>query len=275
MVIAMQQRGFTLVELSIVLVIIGLLAGGILGGQSLIRAAEMRTVSTDMQRFATAVNVFTDKYFSLPGDFRDATRFWGYSGTTVSPACVTNSGAAAATPGTCDGNGNGTIEDATAASRSGESFQAWKQLALAGLVEGTYTGNAGALANGHYIPGTNTPRSKVGNNVGWMLTYIKNDTIPVVSSHLLNVNYLNWMGVGDTASNGLDGSWSDDGFLKNEEAWNIDTKLDDGLPGQGKLHAMGMDTGCTTSASGTDRSAPYNLALTRSNACALLLNYTR
>lgn len=265
------MRGFSLVELSIVLVILGLLTGGVLGGQSLIRAAELRSLSSEMSRYSTAVNTFRDKYIGLPGDISNATRFWGFSGTTASPGCTTNSSAATASPGTCDGDGDGIIRDATAASRTGESFQAWKQLALAGMVEGSYSGNAGNLAAGHYLPGTNAPGARIGTTVGWMLTYIKNDTSP--SAHMLNLNYLNWMGVGDVYRNGSQGSWADDGFIKNEEAWSIDTKLDDGLPGQGKLHAMGLDTQCTTSATGTDRTATYNLSSARVDACSLLFNY--
>ncbi|MGB1539971.1 MAG: prepilin-type N-terminal cleavage/methylation domain-containing protein, partial [Rickettsiales bacterium] len=57
-----MNRGFSLVELSIVLVILGLLTGGILGGQSLIRAAEMRAIATEYDAWKTAVNVFKDKY---------------------------------------------------------------------------------------------------------------------------------------------------------------------------------------------------------------------
>ncbi|PZP83692.1 MAG: type II secretion system protein, partial [Azospirillum brasilense] len=57
-------HGFSLVELSIVLVILGLLTGGILGGQSLIRAAELRTISTDANRYITAAQTFRDKYFA-------------------------------------------------------------------------------------------------------------------------------------------------------------------------------------------------------------------
>lgn len=59
-----RKRGFSLVELSIVLVILGLLTGGILAGQSLIRAAELRAVSTEYSRYATAVQSFRDKYFA-------------------------------------------------------------------------------------------------------------------------------------------------------------------------------------------------------------------
>ena len=62
------QPGFSLVELSIVLVILGLLTGGILAGQSLIRAAELRSISTDYSRYIAAVQAFRDKYFALPGD---------------------------------------------------------------------------------------------------------------------------------------------------------------------------------------------------------------
>lgn len=266
------MRGFSLIELSIVLVILGLLTGGILGGQSLIRASELRSLSSEMSRYATAVHTFRDKYMALPGDFPGATRFWGFSGTTVSPGCATNSSAATASPGTCDGDGDAAIEFPTAANRTGEAFQAWKQLALAGLVEGTYSGNAGSIAATAYVPGTNSPQARITNTVGWMLTYVKNDGSSP-STHMLNLDYTNWMGVGDAYRNGNDGSYADDGFLKNEEAWNIDTKLDDGHPRQGKLHAMGFDTQCTTSASGTDRTASYNLSATRADACALLFNY--
>lgn len=59
--------GFSLVELSIVLVILGLLTGGILGGQSLIKAAELRAVTTELDAFQTATNTFRQKYFALPG----------------------------------------------------------------------------------------------------------------------------------------------------------------------------------------------------------------
>jgi len=53
-----RRHGFSLVELSIVLVILGLLTGGILGGQSLIRAAELRSIASDLFRYGTAVNSF-------------------------------------------------------------------------------------------------------------------------------------------------------------------------------------------------------------------------
>ena len=77
-----MKNGFSLVELSIVLVILGLLTGGILGGQALIRAAELRAATTESQRYLAAINSFRDKYFALPGDMAIATRFWG-----VSTAC--------------------------------------------------------------------------------------------------------------------------------------------------------------------------------------------
>ena len=73
----MQKQGFSLVELSIVLVILGLLTGGILTGQSLIRAAELRSVTTEFQKYQTAMMTFRDRYMALPGDMRNATAFLG------------------------------------------------------------------------------------------------------------------------------------------------------------------------------------------------------
>ena len=73
----MRPQGFSLVELSIVLVILGLLTGGILAGQSLIRASELRAATAEYQRYATSIQSFRDKYMALPGDMTNATRFWG------------------------------------------------------------------------------------------------------------------------------------------------------------------------------------------------------
>mgnify|MGYP001100732306 CR=1 FL=1 len=71
----MYRIGFSLVELSIVLVILGLLVGGILGGKSLIKAAELRSISTEQAQWNTAIKAFRDKYFMLPGDMNNATSF--------------------------------------------------------------------------------------------------------------------------------------------------------------------------------------------------------
>ena len=85
------NKGFTLVELSIVLVILGLLVGGVLSGQSLIRAAELRSITAQQQRFVTSINAFRDKYFALPGDMTNAQSFWGVANATPS-TCYSTAG---------------------------------------------------------------------------------------------------------------------------------------------------------------------------------------
>ena len=109
-----MRHGFSLVELSIVLVILGLLTGGILAGQSLVRASELRAVSSEYQRYATAMHAFRDKYFAIPGDMTNATKFWGDDATACADGAVADG-----TPGTCNGNGNGILT-AGAASGTGE-----------------------------------------------------------------------------------------------------------------------------------------------------------
>ncbi|MBN8543602.1 MAG: prepilin-type N-terminal cleavage/methylation domain-containing protein [Alphaproteobacteria bacterium] len=258
------MRGFSLVELSIVLVILGLLTGGILAGQSLIRASELRAVTTEYQRYTAAGNTFRDKYFAIPGDFRDATRFWGR--TVVAGHCVSNSGlAVAGTPGTCDGNGDGSVNLGGAGSQSAEVIQLWRHLALAGLIEGDYTGLAGAGGGGECVLGTNCPRSKL-SNAGWGVWPIGNYA---GDTGTYAYDYGNMLGTGAQWAT----AWPLSSAFRPEEVWNIDTKIDDGKPHSGRVlprvnQNFGAAAACTTSTSQTDRTGDYKLTVT-SKECSI------
>ena len=107
-----MKKGFSLVELSIVLVILGLLTGGILTGQTLIRAAELRSVNADVQRFQAATRTFQSKYFAFAGDMRNATDFWGAADGNdgLGDDCYAiDSTILADAAQTCNGDGNGEI----------------------------------------------------------------------------------------------------------------------------------------------------------------------
>lgn len=256
-----MRNGFSLIELSIVLVILGLLAGGILAGQSLIRAAELRSITSEYQRYQAAGHTFRDKYMAIPGDMTNATRFWGRANTTAD--CVTNSSAAVnASTGTCDGDGDGRIFYGTTIGRTGEVFQFWRQLALAGLIEGNYDGMSGSAGLIDHNYGVNSPQSRI-SSVGWGASWANNAA--GAQTNVFRYDYANSMTIGTDLN-----TWADGTFLKAEEAWGIDTKLDDGIPGIGKIHVYPVGLNCNNSANNTDYSATYKLNNTTSNACALI-----
>lgn len=252
------MRGFSLVELSIVLVILGLLTGGILSGQSLIRASELRSVSTDLSRHMTAVQTFRDRYMSYPGDMNNATQFWGKNNA----ACSSQPGTASAT-GTCNGNGDGNVALSSSVPGGGsqESFQLWHQLALAGLIEGTYTGLAGPDGYGHAVFQSNVPVARI-NNAGWGVRHVSS---PDPTYHFQTGKTGNVFTVG--ALSGII-SFPQSSFLKPEEAWNIDTKADDGLAARGKVVSTYWTGTCTTATSATQLDAEYALTSSAIN-CGL------
>ncbi len=69
--------GFTLMEMAIVLVIIGLIVGGVVLGRALLTTSQLQTVATDADNYITAVNNFKQQYQALPGDMPTATAQWG------------------------------------------------------------------------------------------------------------------------------------------------------------------------------------------------------
>jgi prepilin-type N-terminal cleavage/methylation domain-containing protein len=122
------ESGFTLVEIAIVLVIIGLLLGGILKGQEMITQAKIKNLINDFNGVTVAVTSYQDRYRALPGDDPTADTRW-------------------ATQGPAKGDGNGTIAGlynatVTAAPTSAqESNLFWQHLRIAGFVPGITTGN--------------------------------------------------------------------------------------------------------------------------------------
>ena len=118
-----QQSGFTLVEIAIVLVIIGLLLGGILKGQELINSAKAKSFAQDFRTIQTALYGFQDRYKALPGDF---------SGTRLTNSII------GATPTTVTATAsNGQIDGAWDSTSAGdESCLFWQHLRLAGFLAG-------------------------------------------------------------------------------------------------------------------------------------------
>jgi prepilin-type N-terminal cleavage/methylation domain-containing protein len=231
------RNGFSLVELSIVLAIIGLLTGGILVGQSLIRSSQMQAVLTEYQNYKDAALAFRDQYDGLPGDLFDAANQWG---------TATN------------GNGNGQIEQAAAVSVAGEYAQFWLHLALSRQIQGNYTGLATATGVRHVQVGTNSPTSKM-DNAGWSIIWV--DSRTAASATYFDGIFGNQFTFGATA-----GTAENDGaVLKPEELWNLDKKIDDGVAGSGVVMTRKASAVANCAANDTTTS-PYALT-TSSKTC--------
>lgn len=109
-----KQGGFTLVEIAIVMVIIGLLLGGALKGQEMIQNAKTKRVKADFDQYVAAFYSYQDIYRALPGDNKKAKDQHGYGTTNY------------------DGNGDGTVDNA-------DQGKFWANLRAAGLIAGAST----------------------------------------------------------------------------------------------------------------------------------------
>lgn len=125
-VMAQKQNGFTLIEIAIVLVIIGLLLGGVLKGQELIQSARVRNVISQQDGVKAAYFGFLDRFRAVPGDYNQA------NPNIANVAATSN------------GNNNGRIEpNGTGGSTIDEHIAVWEHLSKAGFINGSYTYAAG------------------------------------------------------------------------------------------------------------------------------------
>lgn len=225
------KSAFTLIELAIVLVIIGLLIGGVLTGRDLIVASEMRTVISDIDAINSAANTFKVKYDCLPGDCDHATDY--FSGVT-------------------DGDGDARLNSAWWAGinvgptncsigmvSASETFQFYYHLQQASLIRGTYTGTQGSGGLRHYIPGTNSMAAKFNPNIGYTVAMYPGDDAEACSGGSdfippISPNYnFNIIMFGEVQSSTCCETYYT-GFTP-ATAFGLDQKMDDGLPASGKL----------------------------------------
>lgn len=204
-----QNSGFTLIELAIAIVIIGLLISGIVAGQSIITSAKRQDFIADLRKFDTAIKAFELEYNGVPGDFREANDFW-----------------ASAT----SGDGDHMIET------DAEAHQAWLHMNLAGIMPGTFSG-AGAV----YTAGVNAPELPYDNTTAALMTiaaYSWGDG-SVISTRFKPRE----IGVTIIPS-GLavdDGDDLNTTTITGRDGYYIDKKIDDGLPGTGKMVSVACD----------------------------------
>jgi len=262
-----HEEGFTLIELSIVLVIIGLIVGGILTGQDLIKAAQIRAEVSQLENYNTAVNTFHGKYNGIPGDLLSGSSFF---------SSVTDQ--SAGTLG--EGNGDGLVQSISAAGTpcttnydclAGENVVFWYELNAAGLIpDSTNKGfdyTAALSVSPSVIPTGKIP----GNNI-------------MVNAGSTGYNY--WV-LAKVTGSGMTPTYG--GGLTTIQAFQLDTKVDDGLPATGTVVSLAATpspgvpadvsataaSGCTNAASTTITSANvYNTALYANNVNCIISDRT-
>jgi prepilin-type N-terminal cleavage/methylation domain-containing protein len=214
-----RRRGFTIIELSVVLVVVALLAGGVMVGRDLIGAARIRQTMSDKDKIIQSTRIFKDKYFCLPGDCRAATSFFGSDPQSCGPRGKTPK------TQTCNGNGDEKINIVD------ETMLIWQHLNAAGLWRGPFRG--GYAASPIFIDAYSLPVTPLNSGLFYDVGHADNmsgvlrlDGLPYVNHHI---------------------TFNSDAVrpsIRPTEAQAVDTKYDDGKPASGSMVINADQTTC-------------------------------
>jgi prepilin-type N-terminal cleavage/methylation domain-containing protein len=223
-------NAFTLIELSIVLVIIGLIVGGVLVGKDLIRAAAVRAQISQIERYQAAANTFKGKFSYLPGDIKDpeASSF----GFAVRGAYAGQGDG----NGSLEGNWTNIAQYNRIAFVSGENAMFWVDLSQARLIGESFN-KATSVWSGtpSASPADYMPEAKIGGG-NYVIAYSDSyDNGTTYGS--LGVNYFGLQTITFIDDHG-DLSATPTFALSVQQAFSIDKKVDDGFPQSGTVKAQ-------------------------------------
>lgn len=255
-----HTKAFTLIELSIVLVVIGLIVGGVLVGRDLIAAAGVRAQLSQIEKYNTAARTFQSKYLFLPGDLPNAEiQKFGFTSYLYSNNLQ-------------DGNGDGQLNRPGSNNAYGyadtESSSFWIQLGVAKLTDfnpqifSSYpNANETGTSIASYIPAGKLPNTYVyawsgGVNVHVYAGFNGSDG----NTYFSVANFTRWCG-----SNTCSGPQYSPN-LRVSEAASMDKKVDDGLPQSGNVIAAVFDWIGAYSNTADDSGYPLYLPTTAATA---------
>lgn len=229
-----MKNGFTLVEMSLVLVIVAILIGGISGGIAVVKQAETRRVIAAIEQINMAYSGFVAEFNEIPGDMADASTYWSTTcGETVAA---------------CNGDGNGKL-DHTFADNTDETLKAMKHLALAGFMNV----NIPLLTATYTEPVKYAPAIKEGIGYNFTPTVYTDPIAGSVGTVINNTNIISVViGKSRIANpNGWNDSFLNSAFSP-REAYSVDSKIDDGqFDGN---NYVGSNTGKVLTIYGIDQS---------------------